>query len=215
MPGRRLGTATTITDNDTATWSLSGTTCVTEASAPATRCTWPARCRRARRRQSIWLSPTAAPTSADYAHFVTAVNAAIAWRTTRDPGQLRARCRTRQHADLHQRWHGQRRCDATWSSAWRRPDDTLVEGPENYTVALTNPGSTTGSSVAGSRLGDHHHHRQRHGDLVAHGHRRVTEGAQCGATRCTWPARCRRARRRQSIWLSPMAAPPAPTMRAS
>ena len=26
-------------------------------------------------------------------------------------------------------------------------DDTLVEGPESYTVALTNPGSTTGSAM--------------------------------------------------------------------
>ena len=29
-------------------------------------------------------------------------------------------------------------------------DDTLVEGPEQYTVALTSPGSTTGAAVVGT-----------------------------------------------------------------
>ena len=94
--------------------------------------------------------------------------------------------------------------------------DGLVEGPENYQVALSNPGTTTGSAVAlAPPLGHHHHHRRQRRDLVAHGRPERHRRQHCELHRATPPARCRRARRRRSIWLSPTAPPPALTMRAS
>ena len=110
--------------------------------------------------------------------------------------------------------------------ARRRVDDDLVislagnddpvEGPENYTVALTNPGSTTGSSVAGTGSVTTTITDNDTATWSLSGPRAWPRGP-APATRCTWPARCRRARRRQSIWLLHRngPAPPAPTMRAS
>ena len=51
-------------------------------------------------------------------------------------------------------------------------NDTLVEGNETYSVALSTPTTNaTGASVAidPAATSHHHHHRQRHGDLVDHG----------------------------------------------
>ena len=104
-------------------------------------------------------------------------------------------CRLDQHADLHQRWHGARW--ATWSSACAAIDDTLVEGPESYTVALASPGSTTGSAIA---LGTNSTVTTIIDNDTATwsltGETSVTESAVNNPASYTvaWPARCSRAR---------------------
>ena len=79
-------------------------------------------------------------TSADHADFVTAVTAAITGRTDL----------SFDGTTLTYTGTGSPMQDLVINLA--AINDGLVEGPEQYTVSLSNPGSTTGSSVAGSGL---------------------------------------------------------------
>ena len=126
------------------------------AARRATRCSWPARCRRARRRRSIWRLTDISTTSADYASFAAAVTAAIGGRTdlSFDAGT----------GTLTYTGDGSPMANLVINLG--AVHDSLVEGPEQYTVALSTPGSTTGALLGGTGSVDHHHHRHRHGDLV-------------------------------------------------
>ena len=143
-------------------------------------------------------------TSADHASFAAAVNAAIGARTdlSFDAGT----------GTLTYTGTGSPMPDLVINLG--AVNDGLVEGPEQYTVSLSSPGSTTGANVVGS------------GSVTT----TITDvgtatwsisgdttspKAPTRTTRCTWTARCRRAGRRPCIWRWPISAPPAPTMRAS
>ena len=97
-------------------------------------------------------------TSGDHANFVTAVNAAIGGRTdlSFDAGT----------GTLTYTGTGSPMPDLVINLG--AVADGLVEGPEQYTVSLSSPGSTTGANVAGSGSVHHHHRQWRHRDLVDH-----------------------------------------------
>ena len=92
-------------------------------------------------------------------------------------------------------------------------NDGLVEGPEQYTVSLSSPGSTTGASVVGSGPVQTTIADVGIATWSLSGDTGVTEGNAASDT-VTWTARCRRARRQPCIWRWPITAPPAPTMGA-
>ena len=136
-----LGTSevtTTITDNDTATWSISGSASVTEGS-PASYTVHLAGTLQAGETATIDLAVTnLTTTSADYANFVTAVNTAISGRA-----DLSFNAGT---GTLTYTGDGNPMTDLVINLG--AANDPLVEGPEQYKVVLSNAGSTTGSSIA-------------------------------------------------------------------
>ncbi len=137
--GAANSVTTTITDANTTTWSLTGDTGVTEGN-PASYTVHLAGTLQAGETATIHLGLTNVDTtSADYASFTTAVTTAIGARTdvsfNAGTGTL------------------------TYTGNGSTPmtdlvinlgaiNDSLVEGPESYTVALTTPGTTTGAPVA-------------------------------------------------------------------
>ena len=131
---------TSITDNDTATWSISGDPSVTEGNA-ASYTVHLAGTLQAGQTATINLALTdISTTSADHADFVTAVNTAITGR-----------------ADLSfNAGTGTLTYTGTGSPMQNLVislpaiNDGLAEGPEQYAVSLSNPGSTTGANVVGT-----------------------------------------------------------------
>ena len=127
---------TTIADNDLAIWSINGDATVDEG-ATAQYIVALNGTLQTDETATIDLGLTDVDTnSADYANFVAAVNTAIAGRTdlTFDGVTLTYTGDGMSMADLVID------LDAI--------DDTLVEGDEDYTISINNPGSTTGSDVA-------------------------------------------------------------------
>ncbi|WP_075082765.1 Calx-beta domain-containing protein [Mariniblastus fucicola] len=134
--GGSTAVTTTIADNDTATWSISGDSVVSEGATAQYQVALAGEVQ-AGETATIDLSLANVDTSsADYANFVTAISAAVAGRS-----------------DLA--------FDGTTltftSSGLPMPalvfdvaatDDTAVEGSEDFVVSISNPGSTTGSDIA-------------------------------------------------------------------
>ena len=130
---------TTITDNDSATWSITGDATVAEG-ADAKYIVNLAGALQAGETASIELAiGNLDTTSADYANFVTAVNDAIAAYT--GPGTLAFDGTTLTFTS-----DGNPMGDLCVELT--TVDDVLVEGSENFTVSIANPGTTTGSDVA-------------------------------------------------------------------
>jgi hypothetical protein len=136
-----LGTSevsTTITDANTATWSLSGSSAVTEGSA-ASYTVHLAGTLQAGETATISLAlADITTTSADYANFAAAVNAAIGQRTdvvfNSGTGQLTYTGTGSPMTDL--------------VINLGTVNDNVLEGNEQYKVSLTSPGSGTGSPIA-------------------------------------------------------------------
>ena len=130
---------TTITDNDVATWSISGDATVAEG-ADAKYIVNLAGTLQAGETASIELSiGNIDTTSADYANFVTAVNDAIT--AYAGPGSLAFDGTTLTFTS-----DGSPMGDLCIELT--AVDDFFVEGSEDYTVSIANPGTTTGSDVA-------------------------------------------------------------------
>ena len=134
--GGTTSVTTTITDNDTATFSITGDAIVGESGTA---------------RYNVALSGTLQTgetasididltdvdtTSADYAAFVAAVNTAVAGRTDL----------AFDGTTLTYTGDGNPMADLVIDLA--AVDDLLVEGDEDYTVSISNSASTTGSAVA-------------------------------------------------------------------
>ncbi|MFZ0065929.1 MAG: Ig-like domain-containing protein, partial [Pseudolabrys sp.] len=138
-----LGTSevtTTIIDINAATWSISGDASVTEGTA-ANYTVHLAGTLAANETATIHLAiANITTTSADYANFVAAVNTAITGRTDlsfdANSGTLTYTGTGSPMADL--------------VIHLGAVNDGLVEGPEQYSVSLSNPGSTSGANVAGT-----------------------------------------------------------------
>ena len=131
---------TTINDASAATWSLSGSPSVAEGNA-ASYTVHLAGTLQAGQTATINLAlANNSTTSADDADFVTAVTTAIAGRA-----DLSFNSGT---GTLTYTGTGSPMQDLVINLA--AINDGLVEGPEQYTVSLSNPGSTTGSSVGGT-----------------------------------------------------------------
>ena len=173
--GAESTVTTTITDNDTATWSITGETSVTESAVnnTASYTVSLGGTLQAGEDASIVLSLTNGTTNADgsdlatEAQFDAAVAAAVAtYNGGSDPGSLSYDGATNKLTFTS---------DGTGAMGnlvidLTAVNDTLVEGDESYTVALATPTSTTGSAIAlGTSSRHHDDHRQRHGDLVDHG----------------------------------------------
>src|SRR5262249_14050165 len=129
---------TTINDANTATWSLIGSSSVTEGNA-ASYTVHLAGTLQAGETATINLAlADITTTSADYANFAAAVNTAIGQRTdsvlTSNTGQLTYTATGNPMTDL--------------VISLGAVNDGLVEGPEQYRVSLASPGSATGSSLA-------------------------------------------------------------------
>ena len=132
--------STTITDNDIATWSLTGDTLVTEGDVPQYTVSL-AGTLQAGETATIELDLSDVDTnSADYANFVAAVNAAISGRTDLAFDGL----------TLTYTGDGSPMADLVIDLA--TTDDLLSESTESFEVSLAGPGSTTGSSIAGTGL---------------------------------------------------------------
>ena len=130
---------TTITDNDSVAFSLTGDTTVGEGT-DAKYVLALAGTLQAGETATIDLSIGDVGTgSADYANFVAAVNAAIASYT--GPGALAF-----DGVTLTFTSDGNPMDDLCIELT--AIDDALVEGPEDYSISIANPGSTTGGSVA-------------------------------------------------------------------
>ena len=130
---------TTITDNDAATFSLTGDATVGEG-ADAKYILSLAGTLQADETATIELTiGNTDTTSADYASFVAAVNTAIT--NYSGPGTFAFDGTTLTFTS-----DGNPMEDLCIELA--AIDDILVEGPEDYTVSIANPGTTTGSPVA-------------------------------------------------------------------
>ena len=146
-------TVTTIIDNDTATWSITGETSVTESADnnTASYTVSLGGTLQAGEDASIVLSLTNNTTNADgsdlatEAQFDAAVAAAVtAYNNGSAPGSLSYVAATNTLTFLS---------DGTGAMGnlvidLTAVNDTLVEGEESYTVALATPTSTTGSAIA-------------------------------------------------------------------
>ena len=129
---------TTISDNDNATWSLAGDTLVTEGDVPQYTVALSGTLQ-AGQTATIDLALADIDTnSADYANFISAVNAAIGGRTDLTFNGL----------TLTYTGDGSPMADLVIDLA--TVDDLLSESTESLNVSLGNPGSTTGSSIVGS-----------------------------------------------------------------
>ena len=140
VTGPTTTVTTTISDNDFATWSLSGVSTVDE-DATAQYTIALAGILQAGETALIDLGFADIDTnSSDHADFVTAVNSAIAGRTdlTFDGTTLTYTSDGNPMMDLIIN------LDAV--------DDSLAEGIESYSIDLSNSNSTTGSTVAGTGL---------------------------------------------------------------
>ena len=130
---------TTIIDDDTATFSLTGDLTVAEG-ADAKYVLALAGSLQAGETATIDLSiGDTNTTSADYANFVAAVNTAVA--DYAGPGTLAFNGTTLTFIS-----DGNPMEDLCIELT--ATDDVLVEGPENFTVSIANPGSTTGGDIA-------------------------------------------------------------------
>src|SRR6185369_10935466 len=123
---------TTITDVGIATWSLNGDTGVTEGNAASYTVHLDGTLQAGETATVHLALADNSTTSADHASFTAAVIAAIGARTdlSFDAGT------------------GSPMPNLVISLA--AVNDGLVEGPEQYTVSLSSPGSTTGANVVGS-----------------------------------------------------------------
>ena len=131
---------TTIIDDDSATWSLSGSSTVDEG-AIAQYTIALAGTLQANETALIDVGLTDVDTnSADYADFVAAVNSAVAARADL----------TFDGTTLTYTGDGSPMVDLIVDLS--AVDDSLAEGPESYSIDLSNPTSTTGSTVAGAGL---------------------------------------------------------------
>ena len=131
---------TTITDTSAATWSLSGDTGVTEGNA-ASYTVHLAGTLQTNETATIHLAiANITTTSADYASFVTAVNTAITGRTdlSFDAGT----------GTLTYTGTGSPMADLLIHLG--TTNDSQLEGNEQYSVSLSNPGSTSGADVVGT-----------------------------------------------------------------
>ena len=178
LDGANASVTTTIIDNDTTTWSLTGETSVTEDPAVNPTASYTVSLGgtlQSGEDASIVLSLTNNSTDltgldlATAAQFDTAVQTAVnAYNAGSDPGSLSYDGATNKLTFTSDGTGAMGNLVINLTAV----NDTLVEGSESYTVALASPTSTTGSSHRPrrrQRFGHHHHHRQRHGDLVAHG----------------------------------------------
>ena len=138
---------TTITDNDTAAWSLTGDTSVTESGPGAAEYTVSlSGVLQEGETASIVLSLADGGTSgADYLDFAAAVNSAASGYA--GPGTVSFNSDT---GVLTYTGGAGGTAMAPLTIRLAAVDDSFVEGGEDYTVSLANPGSTTGASVAGS-----------------------------------------------------------------
>src|SRR5262245_16070450 len=138
-----LGTSevvTLIADANTATWSLSGDTGVTEGNAASYTVHLDGTLQAGETATINLAIANVSTTSADYANFATAVQTAITGRT-----DLSFNAGT---GTLTYTGTGSPMPNLVISLG--AINDGLVEGPEQYTVSLSSPGSTTGSNVVGS-----------------------------------------------------------------
>ena len=129
---------TTIIDNDASEFSIVGTPSVLEG-ATASYTISLSGILQSGETATIDLTPSDIDTtSADYSNFVAAVNAAIAAR-----GDLSFDGTT-----LTYTGDGNAMSDLLVNLP--AGDDLLIEGPEDYTISIANPGSTTGSDIGTS-----------------------------------------------------------------
>jgi flavin-binding protein dodecin len=138
--GPSTSVTTTISDNDSATWSISGATNVTEGS-PAQYTVSLAGELQAGETSTIDLGlANVDTTSADYANFVSSVQAAIVGRSDV----------TFDGTTLTYTGNGSPMVPLTFSVD--AIDDSVVEASEDFKISISNPGSTTGASslVGGS-----------------------------------------------------------------
>ena len=145
-------TVTTIIDNDTATWSITGETSVTESAVnnTASYTVNLGGTLQSGENASIVLSLTNNTTNPDgsdlatEAQFDAAVAAAVlTYNNGSDPGSLSYDAATNKLTFISDGGAmGNLVIDLT------AVNDTLVEGDETYTVALATPTSTTGSAIA-------------------------------------------------------------------
>src|SRR5262245_57522236 len=131
---------TIIADANTATWSLSGDTGVTEGNAASYTVHLDGTLQAGETATINLAIANVSTTSADYANFATAVQTAITGRTDLS---FNAGTGTLTYTST-----GSPMPDLVISLG--AINDGLVEGPEQYTVSLSSPGSTTGSNVVGS-----------------------------------------------------------------
>ena len=126
----------TISDDDTATWSLTGSSSVTEG-ANASYTLSLAGTLQAGETATIDIGLTDGTTSAaDYANFLTAVDTAIGSRTDI----------ARSGSTLTYTGDGNPMTNLVITLG--TTGDTIVENDETYTVAITNPGTTSGADIA-------------------------------------------------------------------
>src|SRR5262245_57101146 len=147
-------TVTTIIDNDTATWSITGETSVTEDPAVNNTASYTvtlAGALQANEDASIVLSLTNNTTNpngsdlATAAQFDAAVQDAVtAYNAGSDPGSLSYDNATNKLTFLSDGTGAMGNLVINLTAV----NDPLVEGPETYTVALATPTSTTGSAIA-------------------------------------------------------------------
>ena len=209
LDGTNASVTTTIIDNDTATWSIAGETSVTEDPAVNNTASYTvhlAGTLQAGENASILLSLTNNTTDAtglDLAtetQFDTAVQNAVAAynadATPATPGSLSYDTATDKLTFTS---------DGTGAMGnlvidLTAVNDTLVEGPETYTVALATPTSTTGSAIALDGTNASVTTTIIDNDTATwsiaarRASRKIPPSTTRRATRCTWPARCRRAR---------------------
>jgi hypothetical protein len=135
-----LTAAVTIADNDTATWSINGSSSVNEGSSASYTVSLAGTLQAGQTATVNLALADVSTTSADHASFATAVSAAIGARTdvTFNSGT----------GLLTYTGTGSPMANLVISLA--TTDDTFVEGAEQYTVSLASPGSTTGANVVGT-----------------------------------------------------------------
>ena len=127
---------TTIIDNDTSTWDIFGSPSVTEGGNGNSTTYFLSGTLQAGETATIDLSLGDIDTnSADYADFIVAVNTAVAGRTdlSFDGTTLT--------------YTGDGNAFAPLTIEVATNDDNVIEGVEDFTVSIANPGSTTGSDV--------------------------------------------------------------------
>ena len=130
---------TTITDNDVAAWSISGDATVGEGVDAKYIVNLTGTLQTGETATIELAVGDIDTTSADYANFVTAVNTAVA--AYAGPGALAFDGTTLTFTS-----DGNPMGDLCIELT--ATDDTLIEGSEDYTVSIANPGTTTGSAIA-------------------------------------------------------------------
>src|SRR5436305_91377 len=140
---------TQIQDNDTATWSITGSASVGEGTAASYAVALGGQLQSGETASVVLTlsdGPSPATTSADYASFDAAVQAAVTAynsdTTAATPGTLSYVAGTHTLT-----FTSDGAAMGTLTISLGTTDDSLVEGPENFQIGLSGAGSTTGAAV--------------------------------------------------------------------